>query len=78
MNKYVFSVFNRSGDVVWEETRSSYEKCIEFLVLNDILDEDEELIDEDYGMVIIYKVPNWFILNISELTDKYEVGRITR
>lgn len=78
MNKYVFSVFNRSGDVVWEETRSSYEKCIEFLVLNDVLDEDEELIDEDYGMVIIYKVPNWFILNISELKDTYEVGRITR
>ena len=78
MNKYVFSVFNRSGDVVWEETRSSYEKCIEFLVLNDVLDEDEELIDEDYGMVIIYKVPNWFILNISELKDTYEVGRISR
>ena len=39
MNKYVFSVFNRSGDVVWEETRSSYEKCIEFLVLNDVLDD---------------------------------------
>lgn len=78
MNKYVFSVFNRSGDVVWEETRSSYEKCIEFLVLNDVLDEDEELIDEDYGMVIIYKVPNWFILNISELKNTYEVGRITR
>ena len=78
MSKYIFSVFNRSGDVVWEETRSSYEKCIEFLVLNDVLNEDEELIDEDYGMVIIYKVPDWFILNISELTDKYEVGRITR
>ena len=78
MNKYVFSVFNLSGDVVWEETRSSYEKCIEFLVLNDILDEDEELIDEDYEMVIIYKVPNWFILNISELKDTYEVRRITR
>lgn len=78
MNKYVFSVFNRSGDVVWEETRSSYEKCIEFLVLNDVLNEDEELIDEDYRMVIIYKVPNWFILNISELKDTYEVGRITR
>lgn len=78
MNKYVFSVFNRSGDVVWEETRSSYEKCIEFLVLNDVLNEDEELIDEDYRMVIIYKVPNWFILNISELKDAYEVGRITR
>lgn len=78
MSKYVFSVFNRSGDVVWEETRSSYEKCIEFLVLNDVLNEDEELIDEDYGMVIIYKIPDWFILNISELTDKYEVGRITR
>lgn len=78
MSKYVFSVFNRSGDVVWEETRSSYEKCIEFLVLNDVLNEDEELIDEDYGMVIIYKIPDWFILNISELTDKYEVGRISR
>ena len=78
MNKYIFSVFNQSGDVVWEETRSSYEKCIEFLVLNDVLNEDEELIDEDYEMVIIYKVPNWFIRNISELTDKYEVRRITR
>lgn len=78
MSKYIYSVINVAGDIVDEMQFDSYQDCIRNLRDELVLDEYEEIIDGDIDAVFIYKVPDNFQRNVDELTDEYEVGRITR
>ena len=78
MSKYIYSVINTSGDIVDEMQFDSYQDCIRNLRDELVLDEYEEIIDGDIDAVFIYKVNDDFQREVDELTDEYEVGRITR
>lgn len=78
MSKYIYSVINVAGDIVDEMQFDSYQDCIRNLRDELVLDEYEEIIDGDIEAVFIYKVPDNFQRNVDDLTDEYEVGRITR
>lgn len=78
MSKYVYSVINVAGDIVDENQFDSYQDCIRNLRDELVLDEYEEIIDGDIDAVFIYKVNDDFQHGVDELTDEYEVGRITR
>lgn len=78
MSKYIYSVINVAGDIVDEMQFDSYQDCIRNLRDELVLDEYEEIIDGDIDAVFIYKVNDDFQHGVDELTDEYEVGRITR
>ena len=78
MSKYIYSVINVAGDIVDEMQFDSYQDCIRNLRDELVLDEYEEIIDGDIEAVFIYKVNDDFQRDVDELTDEYEVGRITR
>lgn len=78
MSKYIYSVINVAGDIVDEMQFDSYQDCIRNLQDELVLDEYEEIIDGDIEAVFIYKVNDDFQRDVDELTDEYEVGRITR
>lgn len=78
MSKYIYSVINVAGDIVDEMQFDSYQDCIRNLRDELVLDEYEEIIDGDIDAVFIYKVNDDFQRGVDELTDEYEVGRITR
>ena len=78
MSKYIYSVINVAGDIVDEMQFDSYQDCIRNLRDELVLDEYEEIIDGDIDAVFIYKVNDDFQRDVDELTDEYEVGRITR
>lgn len=78
MSKYIYSVINVAGDIVDEMQFDSYQDCIRNLRDELVLDEYEEIIDGDIEAVFIYKVNDDFQHGVDELTDEYEVGRITR
>lgn len=78
MSKYVYSIINVAGDIVDENQFDSYQNCIRNLRDELVLDEYEEIIDGDIEAVFIYKVNDDFQHGVDELTDEYEVGRITR
>lgn len=78
MSKYIYSVINVAGDIVDEMQFDSYQDCIRNLRDELVLDEYEEIIDGDSEAVFIYKVNDDFQHGVDELTDEYEVGRITR
>lgn len=78
MSKYIYSVINVAGDIVDEMQFDSYQDCIRNLRDELVLDEYEEIIDGDIKAVFIYKVNDDFQRDVDELTDEYEVGRITR
>ena len=78
MSKYIYSVINTAGDIVDEMQFDSYQDCIRNLRDELVLDEYEEIIDGDIDAVFIYKVNDDFQRDVDELTDEYEVGRITR
>jgi hypothetical protein len=89
MSKYIYSVMDVAGNIVEEEHRSQMQDVIDVLVENGLIDEDEEIIDEDVQAILIYQVSDNFIRVHyqvdeltgeigTELTDEYEVRRITR
>lgn len=78
MSKYIYSVLNTAGDIVDEMQFDSYQDCIRNLQDELVLDEHEEIIDGDIEAVFIYKVNDDFQRGVDELTDEYEVCRITR
>lgn len=78
MSKYIYSVINVAGDIVDEMQFDSYQDCIRNLRDELVLDEHEEIIDGDIEAVFIYKVNDDFQRGVDELTDEYEVCRITR
>lgn len=78
MSKYIYSVINVAGDIVDEMQFDSYQDCIKNLRDELVLDEYEEIIDGDIDAVFIYKVNDDHQHGVDELTDEYEVGRITR
>ena len=77
MSKYIYSVLDKAGDIVDEMQFDSYQDCIRNLQDELVLDV-EEIIDGDIKAVFIYKVNDDFQRDIDELTDEYEVCRITR
>ena len=77
MSKYIYSVIDKAGDIVDEMQFDSYQDCIRNLQDELVLDV-EEIIDGDIEAVFIYKVNDDFQRGVDELTDKYEVCRITR
>lgn len=78
LNKYVFSVLTRCGDIVMEELHDSYDGCISKLQSEEILDEAEDIIDDETDTVIIYRVADDFQLGVNDITDMMEVTRIYR
>ena len=78
MSKYIYSVINVAGDIVDEMQFDSYQDCIRNLQDELVLDEREEIIDGDIEAVFIYKVNDDFQRGVDELTDEYEVCRITQ
>lgn len=77
MSKYIYSVMDKAGDIVDEMQFDSYQDCIRNLQDELVLDV-EEIIDGDIEAVFIYKVNDDFQRGVDELTDEYEVCRITR
>lgn len=77
MSKYIYSVIDKAGDIVDEMQFDSYQDCIRNLQDELVLDV-EEIIDGDIEAVFIYKVNDDFQRGVDELTDEYEVCRITR
>ena len=77
MSKYIYSVMDKAGDIVDEMQFDSYQDCIRNLQDELVLDV-EEIIDGDIEAVFIYKVNDNFQRGVDELTDEYEVCRITR
>ena len=77
MSKYIYSVMDKAGDIVDEMQFDSYQDCIRNLQDELVLDV-EEIIDGDIESVFIYKVNDDFQRGVDELTDEYEVCRITR
>ena len=77
MSKYIYSVLDKAGDIVDEMQFDSYQDCIRNLQDELVLDV-EEIIDGDIKAVFIYKVNDDFQRDVDELTDEYEVCRITR
>lgn len=77
MSKYIYSVIDKAGDIVDEMQFDSYQDCIRNLQDELVLDV-EEIIDGDIEAVFIYKVNDNFQRGVDELTDEYEVCRITR
>lgn len=77
MSKYIYSVMDKAGDIVDEMQFDSYQDCIRNLQDELVLDV-EEIIDGDIEAVFIYKVNDDFQHGVDELTDEYEVCRITR
>ena len=78
MSKYIYSVLDKAGDIVDEMQFDSYQDCIRNLQDELVLDEHEEIIDGDIEAVFIYKVNDDFRHGVDELTDEYEVCRITQ
>lgn len=78
MSKYIYSVLNKAGDIVDEMQFDSYQDCIRNLRDELVLDGHEEIIDGDIEAVFIYKVNDDFQRDVDELTDEYEVRRITQ
>ena len=77
MSKYIYSVIDKAGDIVDEMQFDSYHDCIRNLRDELVLDV-EEIIDGDIEAVFIYKVNDDFQHGVDELTDEYEVCRITQ
>lgn len=77
MSKYIYSVIDKAGDIVDEMQFDSYQDCIRNLQDELVLDV-EEIIDGDIKAVFIYKVNDDFQRDVDELTDEYEVCRITQ
>lgn len=77
MSKYIYSVIDKAGDIVDEMQFDSYQDCIRNLQDELVLDV-EEIIDGDIKAVFIYKVNDDFQHGVDELTDEYEVCRITQ
>ena len=77
MSKYIYSVMDKAGDIVDEMQFDSYQDCIRNLQDELVLDV-EEIIDGDIEAVFIYKVNDDFQHGVDELTDEYEVCRITQ
>lgn len=78
MSKYIYSVMDVAGNIVEEEHRSQMQDVIDVLVENGLIDEDEEITDEDVQAILIYQVDELTGEIDTELTDEYEVCRITR
>ena len=78
MSKYIYSVMDKAGDIVDEMQFDSYQDCIRNLRDELVLDEHKEIIDGDIEAVFIYKVNDDFQPGVDELTDEYEVRRITQ
>ena len=78
MSKYIYSVMDKAGNIVDEMQFDSYQDCIRNLRDELVLDEHEEIIDGDIEAVFLYKVNDDFQRDVDELTDEYEVCRITR
>lgn len=77
MSKYIYSVMDIGGDIIDEEQFATKQECIKHLQTELVLDEHEEIIDGDIEAVFFYKVPDDFQHGVDELTDEYEVYRLT-
>ena len=77
MSKYIYSVMDIGGDIIDEEQFATKQECIKHLQNELVLDDYEEIIDGDIEAVCIYRVPDNFQHGVDELTDYFEVDRIT-
>lgn len=78
MSKYIYSVMDKAGAIVDEMQFDFYHDCIRNLRDELVLDEHEEIIDGDIEAVFLYEVDDDFQRDVDELTDEYEVRRITQ
>ena len=77
MSKYIYSVMDIGGDIIDEEQFATKQECIKHLQNELVLDDYEDIVDGDIEAVFIYKVPDNFQHGVDELTDYFEVDRIT-